>query len=99
MLDFYIIDDNQALPAYPEKNELEFAGGIDYQTFSNLQRKRVIDERLDYYSDFRIDTSLTKQIRQIITRLGLHADSDVKILLQLFDAADKKRCGLVAYTD
>ena len=69
MLDFHTIVDYKALPPYPEKDGLEFVGGIDYQPFYNLQKKGGIDERFDYHSDFRIDTSLIKQIRHIVTKL------------------------------
>ena len=38
MLDFYLIQDDQPMPDYPEQANLEFAGGINLKTFENLQR-------------------------------------------------------------
>ncbi len=99
MLDFYIIKDEQAKPNYPEQLGLEFIGGLDDKTFGNLQNKGIIDRRFDYYSDFRLATLLIKQIRQTILQKQLQADSDVKKLTQLFDTAEKKQSGLIAYGD
>lgn len=99
MLDFYIIRDDQAKPKYPEKLGLEFAGGLDDKTFENLQNKGIIDKRFDFYSDFRLEVLLIKQIRKTILQKQLLADIDVKILIQLFDMADKKQSGLIAYGD
>lgn len=99
MLDFYIIKDDQAKPNYPKKLELEFVGGLDEKTFNNLQNKGIINRRFDYYSDFRLGTLLIKQIRQTITQKQLQADNDVKKLTHLFDTADKKQSGLIAYGD
>jgi hypothetical protein len=99
MLDFYIIKDDQSKPNYPEQAGLEFVGGLDDKTFDNLQNKGIIDSRFDYYSDFRLGTVLIKQIRQNILQKQLQADDDVKMLIQLFDAADMQQSGLIAYGD
>lgn len=99
MLDFYTIKDDQSKPKYPEQTGLEFVGGIDDITFYNLQSKGIIDERFDYYSDFRLGTASIKQIRQNIFQKQLQDDLDVKKLVQLFDIADKKQIGLIAYGD
>jgi hypothetical protein len=99
MLDFYIIKDDQSKPGYPEQAGLAFAGGLDDNTFDNLQNKGIIDSRFDYYSNFRLGTDLIKQIRQNILQKQLQADDDVKMLIQLFDAADMHQSGLIAYGD
>jgi hypothetical protein len=99
MLDFYIIKDDQSKPKSPEQSGLEFVGGLDDKTFYNLQNIGIIDSRFDYYSDFRLGTMLIKQIRQNILQKHLQADVDVKKLIQLFDTADLKQSGLIAYGD
>lgn len=99
MLDFYIIRDVQSKPGYPEQAGLEFAGGLDDKTFDNLQKKGIIDTRFDYYSDFRLGTTLIKQIRQTILQRKLTEDPDVKNLLDIFEKADKAESGLIAYGD
>ena len=99
MLDFYIIEDDQAKPNHSEQLGLEFVGGLDDKTFDNLQNKGIIGRRFDYYSDFRLGTLLIKQIRQTVIQKQLQADTDVKKLTQLFDTADKKQSGLIAYGD
>lgn len=45
MLDFYIIQDDQAKPNSPEKSGLEFVGGLDEKTVEHLQNKEIIDKR------------------------------------------------------
>ncbi len=99
MLDFYILKDDQAKPNHPEQSGLVFAGGLDNKTFDNLQNKGIIDRRFDYYSDFRLGVLLIKQIRQTIIQKQFQTDSDVKKLVQLFDIADEKQSGLIAYGD
>lgn len=99
MLDFYILKDDHAKPNHPKQLGLEFVGGLDYKTFENLQNKGIIDSRFDLYSDFRLGTMLIKQIRETIKQKQLQADNDVKKLTQLFDSADKKQSGLIAYGD
>ncbi|MDR3010969.1 MAG: hypothetical protein LBV59_23785 [Sphingobacterium sp.] len=99
MLDFYTIDDKQPKPDFPEKAGLVFAGQLDEKTFCNLQQKGIIAKRFDYYTDFRLDTALIKQMQQIILSKGLHMDTDIKSLSQILDIANTKQSGLIAYSD
>lgn len=99
MLDFYIIDDDQSMPGYPEELGLQFVGGIDYGTFKNLQSKGVLDQRFDYYADFRLDTILLKQIHENILQKKMQTDTDVIKLVQLFNIAQQQDGGLIAFGD
>lgn len=99
MLDFYIINDNQSSPAFPEQLGLEFVGGLNDIIFENLQNKEIIDTRFDYYSDFRLDVLQIRKIRQNIIQKKLQNDSDVKSLIYLLDFADNKQSGLIAFGD
>ncbi|WP_220699600.1 hypothetical protein [Sphingobacterium siyangense] len=99
MLDFYIIDDKQVKPDFPEKAGLVFAGQLDEKAFSSLQRKGIIATRFDYYTDFRLDTALIKQIEQIILNKGLQMDTDINSFIQILDIASNKQSGLIAYSD
>ncbi|WP_312747117.1 hypothetical protein [Sphingobacterium multivorum] len=99
MLDFYIIDDKQPKPDFPEKAGLVFAGPLDEKTFSSLQQKGIIAKRFDYYSDFRLDSVLIKQMQQIILSKELQMDTDIKSLTQILDIANNKQSGLIAYSD
>ncbi|MBZ4187511.1 hypothetical protein [Niabella beijingensis] len=99
MLDFYIVQDEQPQPDYPEQAGLEFVGALDNRTFANLQRKEVIGMQFNFYSDFRLDTELINQIRQHIFKTDLQTDDDVKKLLILLDTAERNRSGLIAYGD
>lgn len=99
MLDFYLIKDDHSQPAYPEQAGLVFAGELDEQTYSHLQRKGVIDARFDFYSDFRLYSELITQMRQHIITHQLQADSGVKQLLVLLDMAEEQQSGLIAYGD
>lgn len=99
MLDFYLINDAQAKPKYPEQAGLEFVGQLNEETFGNLQNKGILDHRMDYYSDLRMGTPEIKQIRQTIINKQIDSDSDVKKLMELLDIADLKQCGLMAFGD
>lgn len=78
MLDFYIIKDDQAKPSSRKQESLEFVGGLDEVVFKNLQKRGIINDRFDYYSDFRLATPLIRQIRENILQKQLQDDSDVK---------------------
>ena len=99
MLDFYLIQDDQPEPEYPEQAELEFAGGLDYKSFENLRAKGLIADRFDYYTDFRWGTDLIRQINEQINKKSGESDSDVKQLIDLLDQAIQKESGLIAYCD
>lgn len=99
MLDFYLIHDDQATPGYPELGGLEPVGGLDEKCFETLKNKKIIPGNFDYYTDFRWDTSLTKQMRGHIQERDLKADSCVKNLVTLLDRAEQHKCGLMAYCD
>ena len=99
MLDFYLIKDDQPNPNDPEQVGLMYAGSLDNKTFNNLQNKGVFDERLDYYSDFRLGTAMIKQIRQSILHRKMEMDSDVIKLLDIFNHADSAESGLIAFGD
>ena len=99
MLDFYLIDDHQAKPNHPEQKELKFIGSLGDQTFKGLKDKKVIPDRFSYYSDFRWDTILIKQLHDNIRRRQLQLDTDVKQLLLLLNIAKENRSGLIAYGD
>ncbi|MBB1643639.1 hypothetical protein [Sphingobacterium sp. UME9] len=99
MLDFYIIDDKQVKPDFPEKAGLVFAGQLDEKTFSSLQQKGIIATQFDYYTDFRLNTALIKQIQQIILDKGFQMDTDIKSFTQILDIASNKQSGLIAYSD
>lgn len=99
MLDFYIIKDNQTLSAARKQLDLEFVGGLDDLTFGNLKRKMILDVRLDYYSDFRLNNSQIRKIKENIVQKKLEDDSDAKELIYLLDCADNKQSGLIAFGD
>lgn len=99
MLDFYLIDDEQARPDDPEQAALMMAGGLNDHTFGRLKRKQVIDERFEYCKDFRWSRSMLIQIRSTIMKRGLQADTDVQKLLLLLDLAERHGNGLISYTD
>ena len=97
MLDFYIIMDDQPKPNNPVQESLLYVGGLDDKTFENLKQKNIIDCRFYYYSDFRWGTNLIKQMQQTIKKNKLEMDNDIKALTALFDLADQKKSGLIAY--
>ena len=98
MLDFYIIKDEQPKPNYPEQVNLEFISGLDSRTFDNLISKGVIDSRFDYYSDFRWNNSLIKQINSKVSKIK-NSDSDIDKLNLILKKALELECGIIAYCD
>ena len=99
MLDFYLIRDDQPKPDYPEQANLEFVGGLDLKTHSNLQKKGLIESQYDYFSDFRWGTTIIGQIKEKTRHDNFENDSDVIKLMDLIDKAQLKDSGLIAYCD
>ncbi|WP_132225931.1 hypothetical protein [Pedobacter sp. ok626] len=98
MLDFYLLDDDENAPGYPEEAGINIVGSIDFETFERLKAKKIIPERFDYHSDFRWDMSLVQQIRSNIQKQAPN-DSGVGPLLQLLDIAKAHGSGLMAFAD
>lgn len=99
MLDFYLIKDDQAKPAYPEQAGLQFVGSLDERTFLNLKKSKLIGSQFDYYSDFRWGTTMILHMRREITRKQMSDDSDVKKRIALLEIAEKQDAGLMAFSD
>jgi hypothetical protein len=99
MLYFYLIQDDQSKPNYPEQAKLEMAGGLDYESYEDLILKGLIDKRFDYHSDFRWGTAMIRQIMEKIAQGGFKTDFKVKKFYELINMAFNKKSGLVAYCD
>ncbi|GAB5564132.1 MAG: hypothetical protein Wins2KO_11950 [Winogradskyella sp.] len=96
MLDFYLINDEQSKPNYPEQLNLEFVSGNDYEAYERLLTKGVIDQRFDFYSDFRWSSHM---IKKLFNKTKEKQDSDFTILNNILRKAMDKNSGLVAYSD
>ena len=98
MLDFYLINDDQPKPNYPEQLSLEFVVGLDSKTFESLIKKGLIDSRFDYYSDFRWNLKVIEQINLNIVK-AKNLDSDIDKLNLIINKALELKSGLIAYCD
>lgn len=98
MLDFYLLADDKNVLGYSEETGAKLVGHMDDQTFERLKVKNIIPERFDYYSDFRWDRSLIRQISENIPEKWLN-DIDIKQLTQLLDLAKAHDSGLMAVVD
>ncbi|MCD8433606.1 hypothetical protein LNJ05_12615 [Tenacibaculum finnmarkense genomovar ulcerans] len=98
MLDFYLIKDDQPKPNYPEQVSLEFVIGLDSKTFESLIKKRLIDSRFDYYSDFRWNLKVIEQINLNIVK-AKNLDSDIDKLNLIINKALELKSGIIAYCD
>lgn len=96
MLDFYLIKDEQKKPDYPEQENLEFVSGIDYNTYERLINKGVIDKRFDYYSDFRWNSQM---IKQMMNKEVEKLNPDIAKLNDILRKAIEKNSGLIAFCD
>jgi len=45
MLDFYLINDEQPKPNYPEQANHKYISGLNSKTFENLKDKGIMDSR------------------------------------------------------
>ena len=98
MLDFYLINDGQPKAKSPQKMGLELAGSIDDDAFEELQSLGIIESRFDYYSTFRWDTCIIKQIQEKLERIDKN-NSSLEQLKKLLEKASKMQSGVIAYGD
>lgn len=98
MLDFYLISDNKKTNPKSPKN-LKYAGGIEDDKYYRLIRIGLIDEKYDYYSDFRWNTAVVKQINKHLEKYKTDNNTDIETLRQIINQAVENNCGLIAYCD
>ena len=98
MLDFYLINDEQPKPDYPEQANLKYISGLNSKTFENLKDKGIIDYRFDYYSDFRWNIELVKQISRKAAKKR-ESDTDFEKLFEILNEALESKSGVIAYCD
>lgn len=105
MLDFYIIDDETDTPSYPEKNELEWAGSLNLKQFEDIQKKQLLPDMLEYYSNFRLKQEITlERYENILLRYPtLRKDKfNVESIVKLYGIlrlAVESNQGLITYGD
>ncbi|WP_223649895.1 hypothetical protein [Hymenobacter psoromatis] len=92
MLDFFFIHDEQA----NNSNQINLAGGIEYEEFIEAQGLKIIEKHLDYYGKFRWISQNVQQKRVMLTpAVTAVIPSLASILKQAFAA----NCGLIAFGD
>lgn len=99
MLDFYLITGYQSHSNNPEKKGFVLAGHLESDVFERLKRIQLIDERFEYYTDFRWSRAMILQLRTTIERRRIESSSDVQKLLSLLNLADQHNSGLLACAD
>lgn len=97
MLDFYAINDN--LNKNTKKTELKLAGKLDEKSFYDLQNKKIIEDWLDYYADFRWTKETVKQKIKLINDLKLEKENSSMSLLAILKVAEKNCEGIIAFSD
>lgn len=97
MLDFYIIPDSEETPKPDKVDKLDYAGGLELEIFYRLKKKGIIDSRFGFFSDFRWDNQLVKQIDS--KGKVLSTDTDIKELKRIIDKAINSESGLIAIGD
>ena len=97
MLDFYLLSDVETEPKIEELDNLDYAGGLEFDTYNRLVGKGIIDSSFDYYSDFRWGNQLIEQIASKANNFT--GDSDVNKLIEIIKKAINREIGLIAFGD
>jgi hypothetical protein len=92
MLDCFFIHDGQPR----NSQQINSAGGIEYEEFEKAQELKIIEKHLDYYGDFRWWSQLVKSKRDMLTPTVEAAISNLAGILRQAFAAES---GLVAFGD
>lgn len=98
MLNFYVVKDEQPNSNSLKKVTMELAGSLHEQAFEDLQQKKMIEERFDYYSDFRWSRG---QVHQKFTQLKTQSTKEASVVtfLAILEKAVHQQSGLMAYSD
>jgi len=98
MLDFYLISDSELTPKPDKLDELEYLGGLHEDVYGRLIKKGIIENRYDYYSDFRWTSNDVKLIVERFKNISSH-DSDVRLLKKITEKAIKSSFGIITLCD
>jgi len=92
MLDFFFIRDEQSA----NSNQVNYAGGIEYEEFIEAQKLKIIESHLDYYGKFRwISQNVQQKLAMLTPAVAAAIPNLASILKQAFAAEG----GLVAFGD
>lgn len=92
MLDFSFINDEQ--PAY--RQQLNYAGGIEYEEFEKARELKFVENHLDYYGKFRWTN---QQVKQKGAALTPAISDEIPNLATILKQAFAGSYGLVASGD
>lgn len=92
MLDFFFICDDQS----SNSNQINAAGGIEYEEFIEAQKLKIIESHFDYYGKSRWINQNVQQKRAMLTPVVTAAIPNLASILKQAFAGD---CGLVAFGD
>lgn len=99
MLDFYLIEEQQQTPEYPEEMNLKYLGGLEFQSFSKLKVIGIIDLSFSYYNDYRLNL---KQVKEILLKMNLSKwkeDLDLLSFQKILYKAIEAKMELIAFCD
>jgi hypothetical protein len=97
ILDFYLLSDEKPKPH--TVHDLTFAGQLGEESFHYLVEKGFVDNRFDYYADFRWNSALVDQILKKISDKDFERKNPVVDLLVILQKAKSANCGLIAVAD
>lgn len=97
MLDFYLLDDDQEMPDYPEKAELVLMFSLTLKEFEQLQKNTICTSEFDYFSDFRILSEELSKVLDQVENLAIY-NHKLKMIQELKELS-KKGIGLAAFCD
>lgn len=92
MLDFFFISDEQSA----NSNNINYAGGIEYEEFIETQDLKIIESHLDYYGKFRW---ISQNVQQKRTMLTPAIEAAIPNLASILKQAFAAEGGLVASGD
>jgi hypothetical protein len=100
MLNFYLLDDSQPRSKQPGQN-LVHLGGIEAQTFYQMQAEGVIEAQLDYYADFRWSNEVVARMRLLLhsKQKSIAFELGVSTFASILQEAVNVKSGVIAFGD
>lgn len=99
MLDFYDIARGSETPDHPDLEKLQEIGSLDLKTFVNLQKKGIIEESYNFFSDFRWDEPKLILMLNKCNTSRFEGDTEVQQLLTIIQANAERGMDVIAYCD
>lgn len=98
MMDLYLISDSIDNPKSPEKDTVKYIDGVKDIEFDELKRFKLIEDKLDFYTDFRWKYSEV-ELKIKSAKANLSQSATLSKFLSILEQAAINKQGIIGFCD